>query len=310
MKGYIAILRFDHWIKNIFVLPGALIALIIFNKDLSSNILLSIAAATLAASFIASANYAINEWLDRYADALHPDKQNRPAVKGNISSFGVYILYLLMALVGLLIGFFINEYVLISLICFLISGLVYNVEPIRAKDLIYFDVIIESVNNPIRMFIGWFAVVENALIPLSLIIFYWFLGAFMMNAKRLSEWKKFSSKEDRLMYRPSLGNYDDQMLTVMCFVYAILSSSSLALFSARYKFELILWLPFFILVLAWYFKSALGNSGLTENPEKLLTSKWLVLLLIFNAIIFFILLSVDIDLLDKVFYESLIFKII
>ena len=286
MKGYISILRFDHWIKNIFVLPGALIALIIFNKDLSSNILLSIAAATLAASFIASANYAINEWLDRHADALHPDKQNRPAVRGNISSFGVYILYFLMALVGLLIGFFINEYVLISLICFLISGLVYNVEPIRAKDLIYFDVIIESINNPIRMFIGWFAVVENALIPLSLIIFYWFLGAFMMNAKRLSEWKKFSSKEDRLMYRPSLGNYDDQMLTVMCFVYAILSSSSLALFSARYKFELIIWLPFFILVLAWYFKSALGNSGLTENPEKLLTSKWLVLLLILMRLYF------------------------
>ena len=67
--------------------------------------------------------------------------------------------------------------------------------PFRAKDLIFFDVIVESINNPIRMFIGWFAIVDNALIPLSLVLFYWFLGAFMMNAKRLSEWKKFSSKK-------------------------------------------------------------------------------------------------------------------
>ena len=54
---------------------------------------LNIFIATLAASFIASANYAINEWLDRDFDALHPDKKNRPAVNGEISSYGVYLLY-------------------------------------------------------------------------------------------------------------------------------------------------------------------------------------------------------------------------
>ena len=177
---------------------------------------------------IASANYAINEWLDRDFDALHPDKQERPAVIGDISSFGVYSLYIFMICIGLVTGSFINSYCQFSLIIFIISGLAYNVKPLRAKDLKYFDVIVESINNPIRMFIGWFAVVDNSLIPLSLIIFYWFLGAFMMNAKRLSEWKKFDSKEQRLLYRPSFGNYDLHTLTVMCFVYAILSSSSLA----------------------------------------------------------------------------------
>ena len=307
MNSYISILRFDHWIKNIFVLPGAIVALVIFNTDLSIGLMLNIFAATLAASFIASANYAINEWLDRHADALHPDKQNRPAVRGNVSAFGVYVLYFVMILIGLFIGSLVNTYVSISLVAFVISGLVYNVAPVRAKDLIYFDVIIESVNNPIRMFIGWFSVVEGALIPLSLIVFYWLLGAFMMNAKRLSEWKKFVSKQDRLMYRPSLGKYSENMLIVMCFIYAILSSSSLALFAARYKFELILWLPFFVLILGWYFKSALGNSGVTEHPEKLMTSRWLLLLLVFNTIFFFVLLSINIDLLDKIFYEALIF---
>jgi decaprenyl-phosphate phosphoribosyltransferase len=306
MRDYISILRLDHWIKNIFVLPGALIAIIIFNLDLSINLFLNIIIATLAASFIASANYAINEWLDRDFDALHPGKQDRPAVMGKVSAFGVYTLYLMMIAIGLFIGSKVNMYVLFSLIIFIVSGIAYNVKPFRAKDLILFDVIVESINNPIRMFIGWFAVVDNALIPLSLLIFYWFLGAFMMNAKRLSEWKKFNSKQERIMYRPSLGNYDEHMLIIICFIYAILSSTSLALFAARYKFELVLWLPFFILILAWYFRSALGMSGLTENPEKLLTSKWLLLLLAFNVLVFIFLLSVNFEFLHVIFYESFI----
>lgn len=188
--SYIAICRFDHWVKNIFVLPGSILAIIIFDISISLDLLLSVLISTLAASFIASANYVINEWLDRDYDALHPDKQDRPAVKGDVNALGVFIVYVSMASVGLSIGFFINIYVFYSLIAFIVSGLLYNVKPIRAKDLLYLDVIVESVNNPIRLFIGWFAIVNNALIPLSLIIFYWFLGAFMMNAKRLSEWKK------------------------------------------------------------------------------------------------------------------------
>lgn len=306
--SYIAICRFDHWVKNIFVLPGSILAIIIFDISISLDLLLSVLISTLAASFIASANYVINEWLDRDYDALHPDKQDRPAVKGDVNALGVFIVYVSMASVGLSIGFFINIYVFYSLIAFIVSGLLYNVKPIRAKDLLYLDVIVESVNNPIRLFIGWFAIVNNALIPLSLIIFYWFLGAFMMNAKRLSEWKKFNTKEERSMYRPSLGSYDEKLLTVICFIYGIFSTSSLVLFSARYKFELIMWMPFFIIILAWYFRSALGNSGLTEKPERLMSDKGLLILITLNAIIFIFLLTVDFDILDKIFYESFIIK--
>lgn len=308
MYAYMKILRFDHWIKNIFVLPGALVAAIIFGMDASWRLMLDVFAATLGASFVASGNYAINEWLDRHADALHPDKSGRPAVKGDVTLLGVVAVYVLTVSFGLAIGFFVNTLVFISLCAFVISGIIYNVAPIRAKDLIYFDVIVESVNNPIRMFIGWFSVVENALIPLSLIIFYWFLGAFMMNAKRLSEWKKFKTSNERLMYRPSLGKYSEHMLIVMCFMYALLSSMSLALFTARYKFELVLWMPIYVLILGWYFKSSLGTSGLTEHPERLLGNFWLVTLLIINFGVFFLLLSADFSFLDRLFYESHIFK--
>ena len=37
-------------------------------------------------------------------------------------------------------------------------GPVYNVPPIRTKEIPYVDVITESFNNPIRLLLGWFAV--------------------------------------------------------------------------------------------------------------------------------------------------------
>jgi hypothetical protein len=38
---------------------------------------------------------------------------------------------------------------------FALQGIVYNVRPLRTKDKPYLDVISESINNPLRLTIGW-----------------------------------------------------------------------------------------------------------------------------------------------------------
>jgi hypothetical protein len=35
------------------------------------------------------------------------------------------------------------------------QGIFYNVRPMRTKDRAYLDVISESINNPLRLMIGW-----------------------------------------------------------------------------------------------------------------------------------------------------------
>lgn len=50
---------------------------------------------------IASANYVINEWLDREFDAHHPSKHHRKAVSLQLSPALVYVEYLAFAGVGL-----------------------------------------------------------------------------------------------------------------------------------------------------------------------------------------------------------------
>ena len=63
--SYIKIARPDHWIKNVFIMPGLVLAVILSGKAVSvSEFIIKLLAGFLATCFIASANYVINEWLD------------------------------------------------------------------------------------------------------------------------------------------------------------------------------------------------------------------------------------------------------
>jgi hypothetical protein len=42
-----------------------------------------------------------------------------------------------------------------------VMGVVYNVKPIRSKELPYLDVLSESINNPIRLLLGWFPLIAD-----------------------------------------------------------------------------------------------------------------------------------------------------
>ena len=116
---------------------------------------------------------------------------------------------------------------------FALQGVVYNVPPLRTKDKPYLDVISESINNPLRLMIGWAIVDATTVPPASVILSYWLGGAFLMAAKRLSEYREIVTlhgKDLLMRYRASFAGYTDTSLNVSCFVYAMLSSFFLAVF--------------------------------------------------------------------------------
>ena len=84
---------------------------------------------------------------------------------------------------------------------FLLMGLIYNVPPIRAKEIPYIDVLCESINNPIRLFLGWSAISTIIAPPTSLLICYWFGGAFLMSMKRYSEFKMINDKKYERLFK-------------------------------------------------------------------------------------------------------------
>ena len=43
-----------------------------------------------------------------------------------------------------------------------IMGCLYNFSPVRTKDVPYLDVLTESINNPLRLLLGWSAIIDTA----------------------------------------------------------------------------------------------------------------------------------------------------
>ena len=124
-----------------------------------------------------------------------------------------------IGVVGLTMAWSINFPFFLSGAWLLVMGLIYNVPPVRAKELPYIDVLTESINNPIRLLLGWFAVTSVEFPPVSLLLSYWFVGAFFMASKRFSEYRMIADKAAAGAYRKSFRWYDEQKLLISMFFY-------------------------------------------------------------------------------------------
>ena len=212
LKHYIAIARPDHWFKNIFMLPGVLLAFEYSKSPPFLMLLPKVLLGIISICLLASANYVINEWLDAEFDKYHPNKENRPSVVRKIKAKWVYAEYLLVALSGLAMAYFITKTYFFLSIIFLVMGFLYNVQPFRTKDRIYVDVLSESINNPLRLFLGW-SIIAHTFPPSSILLSYWMGGAFLMGTKRFAEYRFINDRNRAGLYRRSFRFYDEKKIT-------------------------------------------------------------------------------------------------
>ena len=268
VEDYVRIARPDHWIKNIFMLPGAALGMAI-SERYSPGTLFGVAAALVALCLVASANYTINEFLDARFDRFHPLKKNRPGAEGRLEFRYVALQYLLLAAAGMLVSQLLGTAFALTAAALLVMGLLYNVPPVRTKDRAYLDVLSESVNNPLRLLMGWFVVVPEALPPASLLLAYWMGGAFLMAMKRYSEFRRIGDPDVAGLYRRSFRFYTEQSLLLSSFFYALFASFLLGVFLVKYRIEYLLSLPLFALLFTWYLAIALRSDSAAAAPEKL-----------------------------------------
>lgn len=108
LTPYIQIARVDHWIKNVFILPGIVLALFFYPRPVTGQLLIDILIGLLAACLTASSNYVINEILDAERDRHHPVKKERPIPSGHVSIPVAYAEWILLGIVGSALGFWVN----------------------------------------------------------------------------------------------------------------------------------------------------------------------------------------------------------
>src|SRR5205814_80784 len=137
----------------------------------------------------------------------------------------------------------------------------------------YMDVLSESINNPIRLLLGWFAVAPSAFPPMSLLIAYWMIGAFFMASKRFAEYRSIANRETAGAYRSSFRHYDEQKLLISMFFFTTCFALFLGVFIIRYHLELILIVPLVAGFVSYYLHIAFKKESAAHSPEKLYREK-------------------------------------
>ena len=291
---YIKIMRLDHWIKQLFIVPGCIFSLILTRTEITVETALHFVLGFFATCFIASANYVINEYLDAEFDKYHPVKKNRPAVSAGLDGKAVFALWILLTFIGCVISLFVGKSFLATVLWLWVMGILYNVKPIRTKDLPIIDVLSESMNNAIRLLMGWFIVSSNTLPPCSIILGYWMGGAFLMGTKRYAEYRMINDPDIAANYRKSFAFYTESSLLLSSFYYAMLSVFFTGIFLIKYRIELILFIPLLIGLFCYYFHLSFKADSAVQKPEKLFREKGLMLLCAACAALFVLLMLVDI----------------
>jgi decaprenyl-phosphate phosphoribosyltransferase len=301
LRGHIRIARFDHWVKNVFVLPGIAVALAIDPARIRLLDPLHLVAGLAAVGLVASSNYVLNELLDAPFDRLHPLKQDRPVPAGEVSIAWAWAEWIFLFLAGLALSALISPAFMLSMAALWVMGCIYNIPPVRAKDIPFIDVLAEAVNNPIRFLAGWYMTGTAAVPILSLLISYWMAGCYFMAIKRFAECRDLRSQASRVAYRKCYRYYSERNLLVSILFYGSLAMLFFGAYMGRYRLEMALSFPFVAVVMAVYFALAFKPDSAAQRPEGLLREPSLLAAVLICAAAMILLLYADVPLLHQAF---------
>jgi decaprenyl-phosphate phosphoribosyltransferase len=303
LDGHLNLLRLDHSVKQVFVIPGIVIAASLTGAALDRGLLARTLLGLAAVMAAASSNYVLNELLDAPYDRLHPTKRLRPAACRSISVPLAYAQWLVAGALGFALALEVSMPLFFSVLSLWVMGCLYNIPPVRTKDVPYLDVLSESVNNPIRLCVGWYIVTAVVIPPVSLLVAYWMLGAYFMALKRFSEYRQIG-RDSAVKYRRSFEFYNEQSLLTSVLFYAATAMLFFGAFIMRYRMEMVFAFPFIALLMAVYFQLSFVEDSPVQNPEKLYREPRIMTLLAVCCFVLVAMLYINLPWLARVFPKS------
>jgi len=268
LKDLFSIFRIKRWYQNIIVIAGAILALELLKLNMA-DYYKNIFYAFIAVCLVASANYGINEVLDAKSDRHHPEKKNRAVASGRVSKSLATWLSVFLYIVGFAVIFQLDNWRSgLVLFLFFLGAILYNVPPFRFKDRPYLDFTFEAVNSPFRILLGWYAVAEK-IFPSSFVIAVWFLGIFLMAAKRFGDVRLIKDRAELANYRKSQKYYTEKKLLIAMIASLSVFYYMLGALCMKYSIDLIITLPFIIIWTVWFFILAYEENTVVKDPERI-----------------------------------------
>lgn len=291
--AYIRALRLSRWPRSLAIYVGIAAFFFIHRSAIpSSSVFETLWRSILAFILtwaISTANYIINEIVDAPYDVHHPIKKNRPLIKGEIKKIPFLLIGFVLTATSLgTARLFFGRNFFYSLLSLLIAGFIYNIRPVRTKDIPFLDSISESANNPIRFLIGWFAFSPSQVFPpLSLLLCWWAFGNFLWVAKRLSELRFLGDRAGE--YRASLKKYSESSLLLGMTASTAVFFLSYLFFAWSFRLESFFILsPLVVYYIFLFFRKTLKEEGVMEEPESLLKRPLWALYTLILVLMFFL----------------------
>jgi 4-hydroxybenzoate polyprenyltransferase len=182
MPAALALLRPHQWVKNLLVL----VALVTSHRWGDPAALLAVLRMVAAFCLVASAVYAVNDVLDRAADAAHPGKRHRPVASGAVSPATAIGFAIALAAAGFVIAWPAGPAATGALAAYAIVALAYCA---LLKRLLWIDVVALAALYVLRVVAGaWAIPVEPS--P-WLLAFAGFVFASLASLKRYADLRAF-----------------------------------------------------------------------------------------------------------------------
>jgi len=235
---YVELCRPTQWIKNVVVFAGPAGALQLFTADGFLRSLMACSAFCLAAS----ATYAINDAVDRVADAIHPIKRIRPVARGAISPAAAFAVGAFLLVLGVALAWMAtNSKVAIVVVAYFLMSLSYS---FGLKRRMILDVIIIATGFVLRAWAGSLAV--GVVTSEWLVACVFTLCLFLGFGKRRCEIAMIGNTEEAGRHRRTLLKYTPDLLNhlitvsagiaIMTFLLYTLDSSSVVPFHKEHLF--------------------------------------------------------------------------
>jgi len=141
------LMRPHQWIKNAFLFTGVVFA----HAWDDHALVIRVVAAAAAFSLVSSCVYIFNDWMDRDADRLHPEKRHRPLASGEVGAGRALLFGIVLLASGVSLGYWASRTVASLLFIYVIMNVAYTV---RLKHVVLLDVFIISAGFMLRILAG------------------------------------------------------------------------------------------------------------------------------------------------------------
>ena len=189
-----------QWIKNAFVAAP----LFFTPAAISAGSLLRTALAVAIFCLLSSTAYAINDWFDRDADRLHPEKRTRPIAAGEVSGGEAAVLVAVLLFVVFALGLTLlpGEFSLVAFGYFALN-LFYS---LKLKNMAILDVLTIAVGFVLRIDAG--ALVIGVRPSVWIVVCAFLLALFLALAKRRDDLVRTLDAD----HRASLAGYNRRFI--------------------------------------------------------------------------------------------------